>query len=290
MTAPARRSDLEVPEVGSARGCVPHAREVLAVCAHPDDESFGLGAIISAFTAQGARVRALCFTHGEASSLGDETRPLGEVRAEELNAAADVLRVEQVRLLDYPDGQLGHVPLGELAEQVAQATAAADLLLVFDEDGITGHPDHRRATEAALAAAAAIRVPVLAWALPHSITTQLNRELGTGFLGHRMSDIDLVIDVDRPQQRAAIHCHNSQSHDNPVLWRRLGLLGDLEYLRWLNPGPHRTDEPDPPVDSHRTPTRASGHTIRLGIGRCTTDTETTTAATRLIAAAWQSAT
>ena len=205
------------------------------MCAHPDDESFGLGAILSAFAAQGARVRALCFTHGEASSLGDDPRPLGEVREDELNTAARVLRVGQVRLLDYPDGQLGHVPLAELAGQVAEAIAGADLLLVFDEDGVTGHPDHRRATEAALAAAAPIGVPVLAWALPHPIAAQLNRELGTGFHGERMSDIDLVIDVDRQPQRAAIHCHRSQSDNNPVLWRRLDLLGDREYLRWLNP-------------------------------------------------------
>jgi len=235
MTAPARRPDVEAPDAGSARRCLPHAREVLAVCAHPDDESFGLGAIISAFAAHGAHVRVLCFTHGEASSLGDDPRPLREVRADELHSAAAVLQVRQVGLLDYPDGQLGRVPLGELAQQVAAAIAAADLLLVFDEDGITGHPDHRRATEAALVAAAAIGVSVLAWTLPQTTAAQLNGELGTSFRGHRMSDIDLVIDVDRDPQRAAIGCHKSQSDDNPVLWRRLDLLGDREYLRWLNP-------------------------------------------------------
>jgi LmbE family N-acetylglucosaminyl deacetylase len=37
-----------------------------------------------------------------------------------------------------------------------------DLLLVFDECGVTGHPDHVRATEAALDAARSAHLPVVA--------------------------------------------------------------------------------------------------------------------------------
>jgi LmbE family N-acetylglucosaminyl deacetylase len=36
----------------------------LAVVAHPDDESFGLGAVLSAFIDSGTRVSVLCFTRG----------------------------------------------------------------------------------------------------------------------------------------------------------------------------------------------------------------------------------
>jgi hypothetical protein len=39
--------------------------------------------------------------------------------------------------------------------------------------------------------------------------------------------------VDRGGQLHAIRCHASQSTDNRVLWRRLRLTGDREYLRWL---------------------------------------------------------
>jgi LmbE family N-acetylglucosaminyl deacetylase len=236
-----RQLDLDAADVGSVRRCLPHAREVLAVCAHPDDESFGLGAIIAGFTAQGTLVRSLCFTHGEASTLGHDPRPLGEVRAEELSAAAEALGVREVELLNYPDGSLQQVPLDQLVRRVERALAEADLLLVFDEDGITGHPDHRRATQAALAAAAAVGVPVLAWALPQSVASQLNTEFGAGFAGHRLSDIDIIIDVDRKPQRVAIGHHASQSEDNPVLRRRLDLLGCREYLRWLDP--QRASEP-----------------------------------------------
>lgn len=40
-----------------------------SVVAHPDDESFGLGAIVDAFTRSGSGVEVLCLTHGEASTL-----------------------------------------------------------------------------------------------------------------------------------------------------------------------------------------------------------------------------
>lgn len=217
----------------SPRNILPSAKEVLAICAHPDDESFGLGAILGALSELGTRVRVLCFTHGEASTLGDTGQPLAEVRAEELNSAAAVLGIDDTKLMAYPDGHLVEVPLDELTQLVEDAIENAELLLVFDEDGITGHPDHSQATKAALQAAKRRKLPVLAWALPESIALQLNTEYGTTFVGRSEDRIDITIDTDRELQRAAIACHASQSLHNPILWRRLELLGTREHLRWL---------------------------------------------------------
>ncbi|HQU25500.1 MAG TPA: PIG-L family deacetylase [Acidimicrobiales bacterium] len=216
---------------------LPAATSVLAVCAHPDDESFGLGAVLTRFAVSGARVSMLCFTQGEASTLGLTDRPLGEVRREELAEAAAVLGVARVELLDYPDGGLPKVPLERLARNVATAAdeVAADLLVVFDEGGITGHPDHVRATEAALEGAPL--TPVLAWSLPREVADALNAEFGAGFVGRGADGVDLRLNVDRGIQRLAIACHASQATDNPVLRRRLELQGDAETLRWLRPPP-----------------------------------------------------
>ncbi|GAB7144799.1 PIG-L family deacetylase [Mycobacterium riyadhense] len=216
---------------------LPRAREVLAVIAHPDDESFGLGAVLGGFGAQGTQVRVLCFTHGEASTLGQTERNLGALRGAELAAAAEVLGVEHVQLLAYPDGGLAQVPLDELTQRVLDSLAGADVLIAFDDNGITGHPDHRRATEAAVAAGAASGIPVLAWALPQPVADRLNAEFGAAFGGRDHDGLDVVIEVDRTQQRAAINCHASQSRDNPVLWRRLDVQGNREYLRWLEAVP-----------------------------------------------------
>jgi LmbE family N-acetylglucosaminyl deacetylase len=149
------------------------------------------------------------------------------VRASELAAAAAVLGIDAVELLPYPDGHLDEIPLEELADLVGHAVADAEALVVFDEGGITGHPDHRRATAAALLAASRHRR--LAVIADHVAGT-LNAELGTTFVGRSADELDLAFAVDRARQRAAIACHASQSGDNPVLWRRLELLGATEHL------------------------------------------------------------
>jgi len=244
---------------------LPEASSVLAVCAHPDDESFGLGGVLHGFVEAGAAVSVLCFTHGEASSLGGAVGGLHHVRAAELAAAATVLGAHDVRLLDHPDGGLASLPLGVLAGQVAARAEAvsADLVVVFDEGGVTGHPDHCRATEAALAGAPDL--PALAWSVPRAVADRLNDELGTAFAGREPAEIDLVVAVDRKTQRRAIACHLSQSADNPVLWRRLELLGDREALRWLRrPEP---PGPEPAPAAARRPQReasASSWTISTG--------------------------
>ncbi|HUY67497.1 MAG TPA: PIG-L deacetylase family protein [Acidimicrobiales bacterium] len=217
---------------------LPFTASVLAVCAHPDDESFGLGATLSSWADQGSRVSVLSFTHGEASMLGVNRGNLHRIRGNELATAADELGVETVRLLEYPDGRLTGEPAGRLSADVHNAADLVDasLLLVFDEGGITGHLDHVRATEVARAVAGDIGIPVLGWALPEAIAAQLNDEFPTTFVGRRREEIDLSIEVDRSRQQRAIHCHASQSSENPVLWRRLELQGHREVLRWLDPG------------------------------------------------------
>jgi LmbE family N-acetylglucosaminyl deacetylase len=214
---------------------------MLAVGAHPDDESFGMGAVLAAFAQAETRITVLSFTRGEASTLHDGDGDLASIRAVEFTAAGRVLGVEGSELLAYPDGELAEQSLEELAKCVHDTAelVTADGLLVFDVGGITGHPDHRRATEAALVAADRIRLPVLAWAIPVSVASRLNTEFGTAFVGCSDRDLDIVLRVDRARQRRAIAEHRSQSASNPVLWRRLELLGDREWLRWLQPATER---------------------------------------------------
>jgi N-acetylglucosamine malate deacetylase 2 len=239
------------------------ARSVLAVVAHPDDESFGLGAVLSYLTATGARCAVLCFTHGEASTLrgAGEIRPadLAAMRSAEFAAAARVLGLSGAELLSYPDAGLARVPLDELAGLTRQAAAKgrATHLLAFDADGVTGHPDHARATEAALAVATDLGLPVLGWTLPQRVARLLNAEFGTAFTGHADPGKALRLAVDRRPQKLAIECHHSQSAANPVLWRRLELLGDAEYLRILRTGALRTA-----AVTGRDPAAAMGPEVR----------------------------
>lgn len=206
---------------------------LLVVVAHPDDESFGLGALLTSFITRGTEVSVLCFTRGENSTLGTHGPDLAGVRCEELHAASQVLDIDDLDVLAYPDGGLTDVVLDELRDEVLRHAVGADGFLVFDEGGVTGHPDHCRATDAALAAADTLDLPVLAWAIPRTVADQLNAAYGTSFVGREEGDLAVCLEVDRDRQRQAIVCHQSQAGDNPVLWRRLDLLGNRERLRYL---------------------------------------------------------
>lgn len=209
---------------------------VLAVVAHPDDESFGLGAVLAELISQGARASVLCFTHGEASTLHGSPGELAVIRSRELTDAGAALGLSRVELHDYPDGNLAGVPIDELAAHVLRLIGEErpSHLLVFDVGGVTGHPDHQHATRAALAAAGVAGLPVLAWTVPRPVAEQLNAELGTAFVGREPDELDGTLVVRRELQAVAIARHHSQSADNPVLRRRLELLGDREYLRLIH--------------------------------------------------------
>ena len=205
---------------------------MLAVCAHPDDESFGLGAILSAFVDHEVEVSVLCLTKGEDSTLGNSVHNLGDARAAEFETAATALGLRRSDLLDYRDGGLDEVSLPEIASRIGRLAheVEAEILVTFDLGGVTGHPDHHRATQATCWYG---DLPVLAWTVTDRVATTLNAELATRFQGRSESEIDFNVTVDRTRQIDAIGCHVTQSLENPVLWRRLELQGNEEVLRWL---------------------------------------------------------
>ncbi|GAA4397647.1 PIG-L family deacetylase [Fodinibacter luteus] len=219
-------------------------RRVLVVVAHPDDESFALGALIDREVARGAEVAVLCLTRGEASTLGATSRDLAALRESELAEAARELGCARTTLLDHPDGALAAVD-GAVLERDVEAEVARtrpDGILVFDpEGGVTGHPDHRAASLATLAVAARHDLPVLGWALPVSVSDALNVAFGAAFVGYADDELEAVV-VDRTRQLRAVRRHASQAVPGSVLWRRLELLGDVEHVRPLRragrvPGP-----------------------------------------------------
>lgn len=115
-------TDAPSPATTVTPGCdtgLPAWRSVLAVVAHPDDESFGLG-VLATFAASGASFAVLCFTHGEASTVHGVSRHLRAVRARELDTAARLQGASGVRLLDHPDGQMEAIDLQVLAAHVVE--------------------------------------------------------------------------------------------------------------------------------------------------------------------------
>ncbi len=223
----------------------PAWESVLAVVAHPDDESFGLGAVLSAFTSSGARASVLCFTHGEASTVHGLPGDLHQLRARELEQAARVLGLTDTRILRYPDGELADVCRSRLVGEIMDTArhVSADGILAFACSGVTGHPDHAAATAAAIDAAELLDLPVVGWTVPSTVSDTLNAEHGTAFVGAEPNDVDYRLTVDRSRQREAMAAHASQAVASSIVWRRLELLGDQEYLQQLRAPSRTVDAP-----------------------------------------------
>jgi N-acetylglucosamine malate deacetylase 2 len=238
---PSRRAVTDVPPTvpptgpPAAAGPPPRASRVLAVVAHPDDESFGLGALLATYAGAGSDVGVLCLTLGEASTLGAETPGLGTRRRAEFAGACEALGVRRRWLRTHPDGSLSEVPLADLVADVAAVVAEHDpeVVLVFHPGGITSHPDHRRATEAARAATAGAGRQVLAWYVPTAVGRRLDARFGTSFDPVEPRPDDLIVAVDRAAQEAAVVCHRSQEASLALVLHRNELLGDREHLRPL---------------------------------------------------------
>lgn len=140
------------------------ARRLMAVLAHPDDESLGVGGLLAASAAQGVETYLVTATRGERGRFfTNDGRPsdseVGRVREAELRAAAQVLGVREVALLDYVDGELDRSNSQEVVASIVAhlRRVRPQVVVTFDPFGAYGHPDHvaiSQLTSAAILAAA----------------------------------------------------------------------------------------------------------------------------------------
>ena len=134
--------------MGSSR-----ARRLMAVLAHPDDESLGVGGTLAKYSAEGVDVFLVTATRGDGGRFrGHRTTErehpgpaaLAEIRESELRAAAAVLGIREVSVLDYRDQHLDRAHPDEAVGRIARELRRVrpDVVLTFGPDGAYGHPDH----------------------------------------------------------------------------------------------------------------------------------------------------
>jgi N-acetyl-1-D-myo-inositol-2-amino-2-deoxy-alpha-D-glucopyranoside deacetylase/mycothiol S-conjugate amidase len=158
---------------------------LLAVHAHPDDESSATGGLLRRTADQGHTTVLVTCTNGE---LGDvrasalrlnprhnpaDRQRLAEVRRHELAKAAAVLGVTHLYMLGYHDSGMPGWPTNHAPEAFVQADVEAaaarlagiirqhrpNVVVTYDANGGYGHPDHimtHRVTVAAVEAASDI--------------------------------------------------------------------------------------------------------------------------------------
>jgi N-acetyl-1-D-myo-inositol-2-amino-2-deoxy-alpha-D-glucopyranoside deacetylase len=133
---------------------------LLAVLAHPDDETFGSGGTLAYYASIGVDVHLICATRGEAGEVDAELMQgyssVAELREHELRCAVKALGIKELHLLNYRDSGMA----GSLENSNPRALAAADLevvagevthlirelkpqaVITFDPIGGYLHPDH----------------------------------------------------------------------------------------------------------------------------------------------------
>ena len=215
---------------------------LLAVFAHPDDESLACGGLLAMSAERGARLSLLCLTHGE-QGPGREREGLRETRARELLEAARVLGIRDVVLLEHEDGMLPWSDAARLEADILDAIRRfrPNVVVTFDEDGLYWHPDHVAVHERVTTVVNGLRAsaPALLYvSMPRGAMRALveaaSRDVGRravapasgAILG--VSDPDafgshapaptLVVEVGRFAGRklAALRCHRTQIEGSPL--------------------------------------------------------------------------
>jgi N-acetyl-1-D-myo-inositol-2-amino-2-deoxy-alpha-D-glucopyranoside deacetylase len=230
-------------------------RTVLAVFAHPDDESLACGGTLARLADAGARVVLLCASRGEAGSISDPALvpdgDLGQVRVRELRDAAAVLGVAEVTVLDHPDGDLRWYHVPELHAEIVGAIQRCrpDAVITFAEDGLYWHLDHigvHERTYTAVRSLGAEAPPLYYVTMPHGMMSEVVNAahakggappdssfwgIAPDAFGDGAKPPTFVIDVRDwvPRKLAALRCHRTQmGPNNPMAW-----INDEEARQWL---------------------------------------------------------
>jgi LmbE family N-acetylglucosaminyl deacetylase len=125
------------------------ALRLLAIFAHPDDESMGMGGTLAKYAADGIETYLVCATRGERGWFGPEEQnpgpgALGDIRERELKHAAARLGLKGLYFLDYLDGDVDQADPVEAIGRIVMhiRRIMPQVVVTFPPDGNYGHPDH----------------------------------------------------------------------------------------------------------------------------------------------------
>lgn len=198
-------------------------RTLLLSLAHPDDETFYAAGTIARCAAAGVRIVVVCATRGERGSRGQPElctiEELPAVRERELHAAASILGIEHVHLLDYEDQLLVQAKPAEIRHKLVSLYRQyrPNVLVTFDPNGGSGHSDHvamsRFSMDAALAAAdPRFETEYPAAAITRVVWTPPSQPWALGSDPGRLPGIDFLVDTAGARERkiAALEAYRTQ--------------------------------------------------------------------------------
>lgn len=140
-----------------------HPLTLMAVHAHPDDESIGTGGILAKYSSEGIKTVLVHCTRGEMGDIQDPEfvppkpgMPMTSIRQLELKNAVSVLGIGSVHYLGYRDSGMAGSPENDNPDVFARADeeeasnrlaqvirkVRPHVVVTYDENGVYGHPDH----------------------------------------------------------------------------------------------------------------------------------------------------
>jgi len=193
----------------------------LAVYAHPDDPEVSCGGTLAHWAQAGADVRLVVVNAGDKGSPDAVTDPaeLTKRRANEVDAAAEVLGLAGVERLGLPDGEVTNdlALRGRLVELVRthrpDIVICPDPTAVFFGDAYVNHRDHREVGWAVVDAVA----PAAASPLYFTETGPPHQVAGLLLSGTLEPDVWVDIADSLELKVAAVQCHESRVGGDPVL-------------------------------------------------------------------------
>ena len=207
-------------------------KTLLAVFAHPDDESYRAGGTLAMLARGGVDVQVITATSGERGIPGALPSEAKLVREKELRCACKELGILQPRFLDFPDGELSSINNQDAVMRLVLIIRVLrpDLLLTWPPSGISGHKDHRvisdwtRKSFLQAANPAYLSGDLRPFAVPAFYYLALSHSVAeaVGFHDlHSIPDEEVSMSFDArtfwDQKMAAIHCHRSQIGHSPIM-------------------------------------------------------------------------
>jgi LmbE family N-acetylglucosaminyl deacetylase len=155
---------------------------LMAVHAHPDDESSSTGGVLARYAEAGVRTVLVTCTNGEYGDGPGGVKPGAEghdpdevkrIRLAELDEAVGILDVTHLELLGYCDSGMVdwdyrdherafcQVPLEESTARLVALFEQyrPDVVITYDHEGPYNHPDHVQASLITMAAVARTAIP-----------------------------------------------------------------------------------------------------------------------------------
>jgi len=115
--------------------------KILITCAHPDDETLGMGGTIFLHRKKGDQIFVLIFADGE-SARGRENAKISE-RKKQAKKALSILGVTDIKFLNYKDQKLDTISLVELSQEIENVISKWKPDIVYTHFWGDVNQDHR---------------------------------------------------------------------------------------------------------------------------------------------------